>query len=90
MKRAASGCVFFVMLVSAAACNSVSNTDGPGDGRTDDEAIVPFTIDVPEPVLTDLRDRLADARFPDELEGAGWTYGTNLAYVKELVGYWQD
>jgi microsomal epoxide hydrolase len=29
-------------------------------------------------------------RFPDELEGAGWTYGTNLAYLKELVAYWRD
>ena len=90
MTRAASGCVFFLMLVSAAACNSVSSTDGPADGRTDDGAIVPFTIDVPEPVLTDLRDRLSDARFPDELEGAGWTYGTNLAYLKELVDYWRN
>jgi microsomal epoxide hydrolase len=29
-------------------------------------------------------------RWTDEVAGAGWDYGTNLAYLKELVGYWQD
>lgn len=56
----------------------------------DSEAIVPFKIDVPEAVLADLKRRLAQARFPDEIEGAGWDQGTNLAYLKELVAYWRD
>jgi microsomal epoxide hydrolase len=54
------------------------------------EAIVPFTINVPDPVLADLKERLSRARFPDEINGANWTYGTNLAYLKELVAYWRD
>ena len=53
-------------------------------------AIVPFKIQVPDAVLTDLKDRLTRARFPDEIEGAGWRYGVNLAYMKELVAYWRD
>lgn len=53
------------------------------------EAIVPYKIAVPEAVLTDLKDRLARTRFPDEIEGSGWDYGTNLAYLRELVAYWR-
>lgn len=63
---------------------------GPAAAQTADDAIVPFTIAVPDAVLEDLRERLARARYPDELEGAGWTYGANLAYVRELVDYWRD
>ncbi len=52
-------------------------------------AITPYTIRVPEAVLTDLKTRLAMTRFPDEITDSGWDYGTNLAYMKELVAYWQ-
>src|SRR5262245_45033900 len=48
-------------------------------------AIVPFTIAVPEAVLTDLKERLTRTRWPGEIEGSGWEYGTNLAYLRELV-----
>ena len=50
---------------------------------------VPFTVSVPEPVLTDLRDRLARTRWPDEIPGAGWDYGVSLTYLKELAEYWR-
>ena len=50
--------------------------------------IRPFTIDVPESVLDDLRERLRRTRWPGEIAGSGWTYGTNLAYMRELVDYW--
>jgi epoxide hydrolase len=53
-------------------------------------ALVPFKIHVEDAVLADLKERLSRARFPDELEGAGWTYGTNLDYLKQLVAYWRD
>jgi pimeloyl-ACP methyl ester carboxylesterase len=52
--------------------------------------IEPFRIAIPESVLVDLRERLARTRFPDEIPGSGWTYGTNLAYLRELVAYWRD
>ena len=57
---------------------------------TDGGVIVPFRIDVPEHVLTDLNERLEKTRWPDEVDAAGWNYGTNLAYLKELVAYWRD
>ena len=49
----------------------------------------PFTINIPQATLEDLRERLARTRWPDEVEGAGWDYGTNVGYLKELVDYWQ-
>ena len=52
-------------------------------------AITPFRINISDAVLNDLKDRLARTRFPDEIEGAGWDYGTNLAYLRELVTYWR-
>lgn len=49
----------------------------------------PFQVKVPQTVLTDLKKRLKQTRWPDEVEGAGWSMGTSLAYMKELVDYWQ-
>ena len=51
--------------------------------------VVPFKIAVPDAVLADLKDRLARTRFPSEIEGSGWDYGTNLSYLRELVTYWR-
>jgi pimeloyl-ACP methyl ester carboxylesterase len=50
----------------------------------------PFRIDVPETVVRDLRERLARTRFPDEIPSSGWTYGSNLDYLRELVAYWRE
>ena len=53
------------------------------------EKIRPFTINIPQTTLDDLRQRLSRTRWPEEAEGAGWTYGISLAYMKELVDHWQ-
>jgi epoxide hydrolase len=52
--------------------------------------IEPFRINISDPTLNDLRERLARARFPNDIRGSGWSYGTNLSYMKELVEYWLD
>ncbi len=49
----------------------------------------PFKIEVAESVLADLRARLERTRLPDEVPGSGWRFGTNLAYLKELIEYWR-
>ncbi len=54
------------------------------------QAVRPFTIQVPESVIEDLRGRLRQTRWPGEIAGSGWTYGTNLDYLRELVRYWLD
>jgi pimeloyl-ACP methyl ester carboxylesterase len=51
--------------------------------------IEPFKIDIDEALLTDLKERLKNTRWPDELKDSGWDYGTNLKYMQELVSYWQ-
>jgi pimeloyl-ACP methyl ester carboxylesterase len=53
------------------------------------QAIRPFEIEVPEAVLADLRERLARTRWPDQLPGTGWEYGTELAYLKALCEAWR-
>jgi pimeloyl-ACP methyl ester carboxylesterase len=54
------------------------------------EAIEAFRIHVDDSVLSDLRSRLAQTRFPDQIEATGWEYGTPVDYVRELVEYWRD
>jgi pimeloyl-ACP methyl ester carboxylesterase len=51
--------------------------------------ITPFLVSAPDAVLADLRRRLAETRWPDEVADAGWDYGTNLSYLRELTDYWQ-
>jgi hypothetical protein len=52
--------------------------------------IQPFRIDVAEGALADLRDRIERTRWPDEIAGSGWDYGTNRHYLRELLAYWRD
>jgi microsomal epoxide hydrolase len=49
-----------------------------------------FTLHVPDPAIADLKERLARTRFPDQTPGAPWAYGTNVAWMQELVSYWRD
>jgi epoxide hydrolase len=53
-------------------------------------AIVPFKMQVPDAVLRDLKGRLAQTRWPNEIAGSSWEYGADLAYVKQIVTYWRD
>jgi hypothetical protein len=50
----------------------------------------PFTIDVEEAVLEDLRARLRGTRWPDQLLDAGWEQGTEFETLRSLVDYWAD
>jgi pimeloyl-ACP methyl ester carboxylesterase len=49
----------------------------------------PFRIDIPQADLDDLQDRLDRTRWPDELPGAGWSYGVPRGYLQELARYWR-
>ena len=48
----------------------------------------PFTIDVPDSVLEDLRARLARTRLPPRTPGGRWVAGTDPDYLRELLAYW--
>jgi pimeloyl-ACP methyl ester carboxylesterase len=60
------------------------------EGINQEMAIQNFTINVAQEVLADLARRLDSVRWPDEVENAGWDYGSNLAYMKSLVNYWRN
>jgi microsomal epoxide hydrolase len=51
--------------------------------------VKPFRLQVPDAALADLRERLARTRFPDEPPLPPWSTGTSLAYLRELVRYWE-
>jgi len=55
-----------------------------------DVLIEPLTVAVPEPVLTDLRARIRNTRWPDQIPGAGWTQGTDPDYLRGMLAYWAD
>jgi pimeloyl-ACP methyl ester carboxylesterase len=52
--------------------------------------IEPFTAAVADDVLEDLAERLRRTRWPDQLDGTSWEYGTDLDYLRDLVGFWID
>ena len=54
------------------------------------DEIKPFQISIPESQLSDLKERLARVRYPDELEDAGWENGVPLAEAQRLTKYWAE
>jgi pimeloyl-ACP methyl ester carboxylesterase len=54
------------------------------------ESVTPFKINVPEPVLDDLRVRLRKTRWASDLDNVDESYGISTAYLRELVDYWAD
>lgn len=53
------------------------------------EEIRPFRIDIPQTEIEDLHHRLAGTRWPDELDGVGWSYGTPTSYLRRIAEYWR-
>jgi pimeloyl-ACP methyl ester carboxylesterase len=72
-------------IVLACLFAAVPRVCGAQAAATADTAIRPFTIRVPDAVLADLKGRLRNPCYPDALQGDGWTYGTDIACLKQLV-----
>ena len=58
--------------------------------RPPGENLVPFRVAVPQRELDDLRQRLADVRWPEPETVSNWSQGVPLAKAKTLVDYWRD
>ena len=71
-------------VVAIASLLTIASAQSPAS-----DTIVPFKINVPDRVLTDLKQRLSRARFPDAIPGTGWDYGMDVAFLKDLVEYWR-
>ena len=54
------------------------------------DEIIPFTIDVADDVLDDLRRRLHNTRWPEAELVDDWSQGIPLSYVREVCDYWAD
>ena len=52
--------------------------------------IAPFSIQIDEQQLADLRARIRNTRWPDRAPGAAWGQGTDLEYLRALLAYWGD
>ena len=52
--------------------------------------VKPFTLVVPDEVLAQIRQRVADYPWHEMPEDGGWAYGTNLDYLKEFCSYWVE
>jgi hypothetical protein len=53
------------------------------------ESIRPFRVDIPEAALYDLRQRLANARLPEQETVGDKSQGVPLKTVQQLLRYWQ-
>jgi len=54
----------------------------------------PFTLEIPDAAIVDLRERLARTRFadepPDQSAEQHWRYGTNKAWLQKLIRAWRE
>lgn len=51
--------------------------------------VTPFEVHVPQAALDDLKNRLANARWPDKEPVMDWSQGVPLAKAQSLVEYWR-
>jgi pimeloyl-ACP methyl ester carboxylesterase len=51
--------------------------------------IEPFSVEVPDATLHDLRRRLENSRVPIDFGNDQWSYGTNGDYLRVLTDYWR-
>src|ERR1700682_4413917 len=56
--------------------------------QTSDRSIRPFTVQVPQAALNDLRRRIAATRWPDRETVEDFSQGVQLEKLKPLVQYW--
>ena len=52
--------------------------------------ITPFSIQIGAEILSDLRERIRNTRWPDQAPGIAWEQGTDLDFLRRLLAYWAD
>ena len=50
--------------------------------------ITEFKCQVPQAAIDDLKSRISQTRWTDEIKDSGWLFGADLSYMKELADYW--
>lgn len=52
--------------------------------------IEPYSLHVPDEVLSDLRRRILSTRWPNRAPGPAWAQGTDRDYLQKLLCHWAD
>ena len=73
-------------VLAATAIGGASATPAPAE--TNDTAIRPFRVNVPDAALADLRKRVLATRWPEKETVNDRSQGVQLAKLQELVRYW--
>ena len=76
------------LLVLSAAAGAASLLPASVGAATGGDAIRPFSINVPEEALVDLRRRMAATRWPERETVTDQSQGVQLATMQELARYW--
>lgn len=92
MKRLHTCMVFTLTLFAQllVAHTGQAQSSVQGEPAMSDEAVQPFHINIPDTALADLAERLERSRLPDQIPGSAWDYGTDTAWLKDLLVYWRD
>lgn len=69
--------IIVLFIITTVVCNQRKNN-----------MIKPFTVNIHQDKLDDLKFRLERTRWTDEIANSGWKYGANLDYMKSLHQYW--
>jgi pimeloyl-ACP methyl ester carboxylesterase len=75
-------------LASSAAVAAASLFSAAARAASQDSAIRPFRVNIPEEQLADLHRRITATRWPDKETVGDRSQGTQLASLHELVRYW--
>ena len=89
----ASAAVFLAISAAAATVGltptNLAARPATPDTATEDTAIRPFRVNVPEEQLVDLRRRLVATQSPDQETVGDCSQGIQLAKLQEFVDYWE-
>ena len=77
-----------LLLVALFLLSAIAQGQTQPPAKPEPAPIRPFKMHVPDRVLIDLRHRLAEATWPDQLPGTTWEYGADIKKVRELADYW--
>ena len=77
------------LLASSAAVVASGLLPATARAATEDSAIRPYRINIPEEQLVELRRRIAATRWPDKETVSDESQGLPLATIQDLARYWQ-
>jgi microsomal epoxide hydrolase len=79
-----------LLLAASLLFPAIASGQSQLSAKPENSDIHPFKMHVPDSVLIDLRHRLAETKWPDQLPGTTWEYGADIKKVRQLADYWQN